>query len=380
MNYPLPIDSFTISGSDSLGDTEVAVQPVGLTVIPTAEPEALFEAMSRGAYRILWGCPGITLPRIKDDMQVTVCAGTLSWTVQKTKSSLKELEEVMFTLVSKQLLETRPESLGETIEVGPPVQPFPVVLCFRNNDSKPRIKSGPFAEYGLTAGQDRMLGLQDHKTFHTRVWLDLMEEHRLRNVGKVRDFDYKLPALEWFAKAPKDPEDYFARDIARRMITVNPSVDLNDPIRALNATAFILLEGYKRSIADQIVTMCPNAQVILIQREQGKPEVPSGDFRKCEHSQLPLLCVALVAAPHKFETFTRVIVNMGTSRDFQTMIDAFRNEFRFFGRKLDKESYHPSVVNEVIKALASKGADFPLSRRAGQCLAWAKEERDRAQP
>ncbi len=143
-------------------------------------------------------------------------------------------------------------------------------------------------------------------------WFHVTEDFERFEGRRLRNFDYKLPALQWVRRAVENAElgcrnprvelqptrmlvdfehghgeveplnidalsdgyrTHFSLvvDIARRMVQLNPSDDLNDPYRGTNTEAVILIDeidlhldpAWQSRVVQGLIAAFPNAQFIL---------------------------------------------------------------------------------------------------------------------
>lgn len=210
--------------------------------------------------------------------------------------------------------------------------PIPLVAAYGTERAVVEV---PFRERGFQREFRRLGGLDQSLRATTRFktvfeWFRVMEDEERREQQRRKDFGFLLPELEWVRRAvnraelhcknPRvetrpirmlvdfdhgnghvEPLDisalsdgyrtHFALvvDVARRMVQLNPSDDLNDEIRGTNSEAVILIDEmdlhldptWQASVVRGLQAAFPNAQFILTTHsEQVIGSVQASSVRK----------------------------------------------------------------------------------------------------
>ncbi|MCA9709482.1 MAG: AAA family ATPase [Myxococcales bacterium] len=202
----------------------------------------------------------------------------------------------------------------EVLDGGRPVDPLPLVAAYGNERAVVQV---PLREKAFNTEFDRFGALDEALQATTRFkrvfeWFRVMEDEERRGMEQRRDFDYRLPALEWIRRAVgaaglrcRDPRvetkpirmlvdfelddrrlqpldisalsdgyrTHFALvvDLARRMVQLNPSDDLDDPERGTNSPAVVLIDEvdlhldptWQARVVQGLLAAFPRTQFVL---------------------------------------------------------------------------------------------------------------------
>lgn len=279
-------------GGNAAGKTSVLdALAIALGAIPARIPRAVGRQFAKtGDIRVPW-CDvpewheraGIEKPYSR----VTAEAGQgLSWDVTKHRSR-QDQKKAPTPIGTKALAEWLDPIVEEILETanGGRTRPLPVVAAYGTERS---LVDVPLRERGFLKELHRFGGLDQALLAQTRFrtvfeWFRLMEDEERRQQARERNFDFRLPALEWVRRAvakaelrchhPRvetqpirmlvdfehadgtfEPLDisslsdgyrtHFSLvvDLARRMAQLNPSADLEDPERGTNSRAVVLID------------------------------------------------------------------------------------------------------------------------------------------
>lgn len=199
----------------------------------------------------------------------------------------------------------------------PPGHPTPAIPLVASYGNERAVVEVPLRQRAFRKGFHRLEGLDQALTATTRFkavfeWFYLMEDQERRSKEAHKDFNYRLPSLEWVRRAVaaaelgcsnprietrpirmlvdfdhgsegKEPLDlkslsdgyrtHFSLvvDIARRMVQLNPSDDLNDPQRGTNTPAVVLIDEidlhldpkWQGRVVRGLLQAFPNTQFVL---------------------------------------------------------------------------------------------------------------------
>lgn len=220
------------------------------------------------------------------------------------KLTARELHEVVDVLVLE-ALDTPP---------GQSTAPIPLVAAYGNERA---VVDVPLRERDFRKNFKRLDAFEQSLVATTRFkavfeWFRMMEDEERRERVQRRDLDFLLPELEWVRRAVRSAELSCARprvetqpirmlvdfehgdgafeeldlkslsdgyrthfalvvDIARRMIQLNPTETLDDPIRGTNSPAVILIDEvdlhldppWQARVVRGLRQAFPNAQFVL---------------------------------------------------------------------------------------------------------------------
>ncbi|MEX1363566.1 MAG: AAA family ATPase [Nannocystaceae bacterium] len=195
-----------------------------------------------------------------------------------------------------------------------PTSPIPLVAAYGNERA---VVDVPLRERDFNTEFDRFGALNESLRATTRFktvfeWFRVMEDEERRTGRDRRSFDYRLPALEWVRRTVsaarircRDPRveikpirmlvdfehekgalqsldisslsdgyrTHFALivDLARRMIQLNPSDDLDDPHRGTNSPAVVLIDEvdlhldprWQARVLQGLLDAFPNTQFVV---------------------------------------------------------------------------------------------------------------------
>lgn len=199
----------------------------------------------------------------------------------------------------------------------PPGQPTSVIPLVAAYSNQRAVVEVPLREKDFNRDFDRFGALDQALRANTRFktvfeWFRVMEDEERRGMEQRRDFDYRLPALQWVRRAvgaaelrcsnprvetkpirmlvdfehkdgsiqPLDISSlsdgyrtHFALvvDLARRMVQLNPSDDLDDPERGTNTPSVVLIDEVDLHLDPQwqgrvvrgLLAAFPNTQFVL---------------------------------------------------------------------------------------------------------------------
>ncbi len=262
-------------------------------------------------------------------------ANGVTWDVHKLRWAGDRLPTPAIGL--KQLHETLDPLVKEALEGGDESakyqSPLPFVAAYGTERS---VVAVPLRRRDFREGFQRLEALDASLRTRTRFkevfeWFVVAEDEERRQRERLRDFDYRLPALEWVRGAIeraglhcKNPRietkpslrmlvdfehgdgaleaidiaalsdgyrTHFALvvDIARRMVQLNPSDDLADERRGTNSEAVILVDEidlhldptWQATVVKGLRDAFPRAQFILTTHsEQVIGTVPAASVRK----------------------------------------------------------------------------------------------------
>lgn len=197
---------------------------------------------------------------------------------------------------------------------GMPTRPIPLLAAYGNERAVVDI---PLRERDFAKNFERLAGLDKALTATTRFkavfeWFRVMEDEERRGKEHHRDFDYRLPALEWVRRAVAKAElrcanprvetrplrmlvdfehdggelqaldikslsdgyrTHFALvvDIARRMVQLNPSDNLDDPERGTNCPGVVIIDEidlhldpqWQGRVVQGLMAAFPNTQLVV---------------------------------------------------------------------------------------------------------------------
>jgi predicted ATP-binding protein involved in virulence len=245
------------------------------------------------------------------------CTNELSWDVSSYRSAqdrslappsrgAKQLHETLDPLV-REALDSGSVSAGQGA-------PIPLVAAFGTERAVVEV---PLRERDFQRDFPRLRALDQSLRANTRFktvfeWFRVMEDEERRERERRKDFGFVLPQLEWVRRAV-DRSRFHCRnprietrpirmlvdfehgsgeletldisslsdgyrthfslvvDVARRMVQLNPSDDLNDPRRGTNSEAVILVDEidlhldptWQATVVQGLLEAFPNAQFIL---------------------------------------------------------------------------------------------------------------------
>lgn len=199
----------------------------------------------------------------------------------------------------------------------PPGQTTPAIPLVASYGNERAVVEVPLRQRGFRKEFHRLAGLDQALKATTRFksvfeWFYLMEDQERRGKEERKDFDYRLPALEWVRRAVAAAElgcsnprvetrpirmlvdfdhgsegkealdlkalsdgyrTHFSLvvDIARRMVQLNPSDDLDDPQRGTNTPAVVLIDEidlhldpqWQGRVVSGLLQAFPNTQFVL---------------------------------------------------------------------------------------------------------------------
>jgi len=204
----------------------------------------------------------------------------------------------------------------EALEAAPGelTAPIPLVASYGNERAVVEV---PLRQRGFRRSFERFEGLDQALRATTRFkavfeWFRVMEDEERRERERRRDFDYRLPELEWVRRAVETAElrcknprvetgplrmlvdfehapgltetldisslsdgyrTHFALivDLARRMVQLNPSGDLDDLWRGTNTPAVVAIDEvdlhldpeWQGRVIDGLLRTFPNAQFVV---------------------------------------------------------------------------------------------------------------------
>jgi len=320
-------------GVNAAGKTSILdAMAIGLGAIGARVPTAMGRDFAKsGDVRRPWKTRpevgetrGVECPYARVEI---ACQNELRWDVTRYRSvqdkpatapgvGTKELRAVLDPLV---LLALESEAVGAALtdEREAPSRlppPIPLVAAYGTERA---VVDVPLRERDFKTEFDRLGGLDRSLRANSRFktvfeWFRLMEDEERRERERRRDFNFLLPELEWVRRAvdrarlhcknPRvetkpirmmvdfdhgggdiEPLDinslsdgyrtHFSLivDVARRMVQLNPSGDLGDPIRGTNSEAVILIDEidlhldptWQASVVRGLLDAFPRAQFVL---------------------------------------------------------------------------------------------------------------------
>jgi predicted ATP-binding protein involved in virulence len=197
---------------------------------------------------------------------------------------------------------------------GKPTSPIPLVAAYGTERAVVEV---PLRERDFNRNVDRFKALDQalQATTHFKSvfeWFRVMEDEERRGMEQHRDFDYRLPALQWVRRAVaaaglrcSNPRvetqpirmivdfehetgekqwldisslsdgyrTHFALvvDLARRMVQLNPSDDLDDPVRGTNTASVVVIDevdlhldpAWQGRVVQGLLAAFPNTQFVL---------------------------------------------------------------------------------------------------------------------
>lgn len=308
-------------GSNAAGKTSILdALAIGLGAIAARVPKALGRSFAKsGDLRVPWKDRADVGERRRVErpyMRVGLTAANgLRWDVSRLRSvqdrasltkalGTKALHEA-FDPVIKEILDSPPDQL---------TKPLPLVAAYGTERALVEV---PLRERAFQKDFPRLGGIDRSLEATTRFkkvfeWFRMTEDEERFEGKKRRDLDYKLPALQWVRRAVqnsnlrcRDPrvelhpirmlvdfdhgngeveplnidalsDGYRTHlslivDIARRMVQLNPSSNLDDPCRGTNTEAVILIDeidlhldpAWQARVVQGLLAAFPNTQFIL---------------------------------------------------------------------------------------------------------------------
>lgn len=310
-------------GSNAAGKTTfLDALAIGLGAIPSRLPNTTGRAFAkRGDLRVVHNAPPLLQYDLAAPRESIECpfarvslqsVDGIRWDVTKRRSradspvvpkgiGLKELHAWLDPIVRADL-------------DGEERAPIPLVAAYGNERA---VVDVPLRERGFNREFDPFGAFDRSLEATTRFktvfeWFRVMEDLERRDREQRRDFDYVLPALEWVRRAlaaaelrcsnprvetgpirmlvdfehddgSREPLDirslsdgyrtHFALvvDLARRMVQLNPSLDLDDPSRGTKSPAVVLIDEvdlhldpqWQARVVRGLLGAFPNAQFLL---------------------------------------------------------------------------------------------------------------------
>ncbi len=308
-------------GSNAAGKTTVLdALAVGLGAVLARVPKVAGRAFARsGDIRVPWKNRadvgekrGVECPFAR--VQVTTTTG-LRWDVTRFRSEL-DRGCASTPLGTKALHDAIDPGIKAALDASPGIatEPIPLVAAYGTERA---VVGVPLRERDFGTDFRRFGGLDQSLAATTRFkkvfeWFLVMEDEERREREARRDFSFLLSQLEWVRRAvgkadlpcknPRvevhpirmlidfeherseaEPLDVNALsdgyrthfslvvDLARRMVQLNPSLDLNDPVRGTNSEAVVLIDEidlhldprWQARVVGGLVAAFPNAQFVL---------------------------------------------------------------------------------------------------------------------
>jgi predicted ATP-binding protein involved in virulence len=311
-------------GSNAAGKTTVLdALTIGLGAITARVPKATGRDFAKsGDIRVPWyrgerimahpETPGAERPFTRVGL---VASEDVQWDVTKLRSQQDRRHvpkgwgrEALHDWLDPRVLE------AEDSPAGQPTSPLPLVAAYGNERAVVEV---PLREKAFNRDFDRFGALDEALRATTRFkavfeWFRVMEDEERRGMEQRRDFDYRLPALEWVRRAiaaaelhcrnprvetkpirmlvdfehPKGQTEeldisslsdgyrtHFALvvDLTRRMVQLNPSDDLGDPERGTNTPSVVLIDevdlhldpSWQGRVVQGLLAAFPNTQFVL---------------------------------------------------------------------------------------------------------------------
>lgn len=308
-------------GSNAAGKTSILdATAIALSAIHAQVPHALGRGFAKtGDLRVPWKdrfvfqeWRGVACPFVR--VGITTAAN-MRWDVSRLRSKadrsslqkkwgVKQLNDVLDPVI-REILDTPPDTL---------TPPFPLVAAYGTERA---LVDLPMRERYFQKDFHRLGGLDQSLEATTRFktvfeWFRVMEDEERRQAQKRGSLSYRLPELEWVRTAVSRAQlrclnprvetrpirmlvdfdhgngeieplnidslsdgyrTHFSLviDIARRMVQLNPSDDLNDPRRGTNTQAIILIDEvdlhldpvWQSTVVQGLKSAFPNAQFII---------------------------------------------------------------------------------------------------------------------
>lgn len=311
-------------GSNAAGKTTVLdALTIGLGAITARVPKATGRDFAKsGDIRVPWyrgeratahpETPGTERPFARVGL---VTSEDVQWDVTKLRSQQDRRRvprawgrEALHDWLDPRVLE------AQDTPPGLPTSPLPLVAAYGNERAVVEV---PLREKAFNRDFDRFGALDEALRATTRFkavfeWFRVLEDEERRGMEQRRDFDYRLPALEWVRRAiaaaelrcrnPRvvtkpirmlvdfeHPEGqteeldisslsdgyrtHFALvvDLARRMVQLNPSDDVGDPERGTNTPSVVLIDevdlhldpSWQGRVVAGLLAAFPNTQFVL---------------------------------------------------------------------------------------------------------------------
>jgi predicted ATP-binding protein involved in virulence len=239
----------------------------------------------------------------------------IHWDVTRFRSA-QDKEFVPDGLGTKALQTVIDPLVSEALNVpkGTPTQPIPLVAAYSNERARLDV---PPRELALERDLSRFHGLDQSLSAKARFksvfeWFQVAEDEERRERERRQDFKYRLPDLEWVRRVVRKAElrclnprletrplrmvvDFdhgngeietldvnalsdgyrtqfsLVVDLARRMVQLNPSPDLDDRDRGTNTRAVVLIDeidlhldpSWQGRVVKGLIEAFPNTQFIL---------------------------------------------------------------------------------------------------------------------
>jgi predicted ATP-binding protein involved in virulence len=308
-------------GANAAGKTTLLnALAVGLGAIGARVPRASGRDFAKtGDIRVPWKDrqelgekKGVERPYVRVEISA---AGGLRWDVTRLRSA-QDRKSVPAPIGTKALHEVLDPVIKEALDAPPGTvtAPLPLVAAYENERAVVEV---PLRERDFRKEFHRFGGLDHSLGATTRFktvfeWFRVMEDEERRERERRKDFAFKLPELEWVRRAvdraelrcsnPRvetkplrmlvdfdhghgeiEPLDINALsdgyrthfslivDVARRMVQLNPSADLNDPERGTNTEAVVLIDevdlhldpAWQARVVRGLLAAFPRTQFVL---------------------------------------------------------------------------------------------------------------------
>lgn len=249
--------------------------------------------------------------------RIQICGqGGIAWDTIKYRSAKQDRKRAPAPLGNRALAEALDPLIEEVLNAPPSeaTAPLPLVAAYGTERALVEV---PLRERGFLRDFHRFGGFDQALRSRTRFkavfeWFRSMEDEERRQQSSRRNFDYRLPALEWVRKAVataglrcrhprvetqpirmivdfEHDEGVFEQlditslsdgyrthfslivDLARRMAQVNPSDDIDDPRRGTRSDAVVLIDEidlhlhpeWQGRVVAGLLEAFPNTQFIL---------------------------------------------------------------------------------------------------------------------
>lgn len=319
--FPLHPKVTVFFGANAAGKTSILdALAIGLGAIAARVPKASGRSFAKtGDLRVPWKDRTDLGERASVEcpyMRIALTAKSeIRWDVSRVRSvqDRPSLEKLLATAalhdaldpVIKEILDSPPGEL---------TRPLPLVAAYGTERA---LVDVPLRERYFQKEFPRLAALDSSLAAATRFktvfeWFRVKEDEERYEGRRLRDLDYKLPALQWVRRAVQNAQlrcrsprvelhpirmlvdfdhgngeveplnidalsdgyrTHFSLvvDIARRMVQLNPSDDLDDPHRGTNTEAVILIDeidlhldpAWQARVVQGLIAAFPNAQFVL---------------------------------------------------------------------------------------------------------------------
>jgi predicted ATP-binding protein involved in virulence len=319
LDIKLDPDITVLFGSNAAGKTTLLdAIAIGLGVMVSRVPKAKGRSFARRDIRVP--------PKDRDDFDeqagveriytsVVLHTAAVSWGITKWRSA-SDQKAGLSKIGPIQLRAALDPMIREALDAKPgtPTTAIPLMAAYGTERAVVEV---PLRERDFSKEVGRFGALDDALNATTRFkrvfeWFRVMEEDERREQSKRRDFDYRLPELEWVRRAVEQSQlsisnprietrpirmlvDFTRRDgqvetldlrslsdgyrthfalvvdVARRMVQLNPSNNLSDPLRGTNSPGVVLIDEvdlhldppWQARVMGGLKAVFPNAQFVV---------------------------------------------------------------------------------------------------------------------